>query len=91
MPPIYSDDTIHTGIHDFKSNIAHYIRELDSGAYSKLILMRRGKPMAIFMTFEGKKVREKRARYEELSGLLNGSEKGLAGLLNGLTGLGGNS
>lgn len=85
MPPIYTDLHIRTGIHDFKTNINKYIRELNTGEYSSLILTSRGNPVGGFYTFEGVKKREERAKLKELSGLLNGPDKGLTGLLSGLS------
>ena len=87
MPPIYTDKHIRTGIHDFKTNIHKYIRELNSGDYSSLILTSRGTPIGGFYTFDGVKKREERAKLKELSGLLNKPDNGLTGLLSGLSSL----
>ncbi|MFP4314399.1 MAG: hypothetical protein ACLFR0_08750 [Alphaproteobacteria bacterium] len=75
MPPIYSKTSIHTGTHDFKTNIARYIRELNKGEYNQIILYSRNKPIAGFYTFEGLKLYEERARMEDLSGLFGGSDE----------------
>ncbi len=85
MPPIYKNDRIYTGIHDFKTHIARYLRELDSGKYESLILTsRRGESIALFMSHKGNKIRQKQARLAELSGLLGGSGVDLAGLIAAL-------
>ena len=89
MPPLYTEKTIRTGIHDFKTNIAKYIRLLDSGKYEQLILTARGRAIGGFYTFEGANVRREQARLKELSGLLNGSGAALTGLLSGSNGKGG--
>lgn len=83
MPPLYTEKTIRTGIHDFKTNIAKYIRLLDSGRYEQLILTARGRAIGGFYTFEGTQVRKQQARLRELSGLLSGSDPALSGLLSG--------
>lgn len=83
MPPIYTEKTIRTGIHDFKTHIAQYIRELDSGRYEQLILTSRGRAIGGFYTFAGAEARKQRARLQELAGLLNGSDSDLTGLLSG--------
>jgi hypothetical protein len=85
MPPIYTNRTIRTGVHDFKTHIARYIRELDSGSYEALVLVsRRGETIGVFLTHKGQKVKQERARQKELSGLVGGSETGMAGLMAAL-------
>jgi hypothetical protein len=86
MPPIYTDKHIRTGIHDFKTHIARYIRELESGQYEQLLLTARGRVIGGFYSFEGQRVRAERARLAELSGLLGGSVPGLADLVDGPAG-----
>ena len=95
MPPIYTEKSIHVGIHEFKTNIAKYIRILNEGNHDHIIITSRGKGIGAFVTFAGMDAREaKKAQkemQESLSGLLNGSGADLSGLLNGsnedLTGL----
>jgi len=86
MPPIYTEKTIRTGIHDFKTNISKYIRILDEGDYEQVILTSRGKPIGGFATYQGARVRAERAKMSELSDLLKGSDASLAGLLSGAIG-----
>ena len=74
MPPIYCDGFIHTGIHDFKTNISKYIRILNKGEQCQIIVTSRGKEIGGFFTFEGHKKYTKREQMKEkLSGLLSGS------------------
>ncbi len=80
MPPIYTKTAIRLGIHEFKTHIAHYIRELNKGEYTQIILTSRGKPIGGFYTFEGVRAREQREKMKEL---LSGSDVSLSGLLGG--------
>jgi antitoxin (DNA-binding transcriptional repressor) of toxin-antitoxin stability system len=83
MPPIYTDTTIRTGIHDFKTNISKYIRALDSGDYEQLLVTSRGRVIGSFVTYKGAAKRKERAKFKELSGLLRGGEVTLKRLLDG--------
>ncbi len=55
--PDYNGPYIYATIHDFKSNIAKYIRLLEQEAYDAVLIKRYDKPVAFVLPYE-KKVRE---------------------------------
>ncbi len=50
--PFYGKEYIHTTIHDFKGNIAKYIRVLHSGRYQGVIVKRYSKPVGLFVALD---------------------------------------
>ncbi len=62
MPPIYTDNSIRMGLHEFKGNISKYMRELDTGDKGLIILTRNGKPIGGVFSFAGSAINQKRVR-----------------------------
>ncbi len=64
--PFYGKDYIHTSIHDFKSNIAKYIRVIHSGRYKGIIVKRYNEPVGLFVPLESKKGTPKELSVDDL-------------------------
>ena len=50
--PDYNGPYIYATTHDFKSNIAKYLRLLEHGAYEAVFIKRYDKPVAFVMPYE---------------------------------------
>ncbi len=50
--PDYTDNYIYATIHDFKSNIARYIRKLEREEHRAVIVKRYNKPVGFFMAMD---------------------------------------
>ncbi len=57
--------SIFCGMHDFKTNIARYIRMLDRNEYDNVVLHARNKPIGIFVSFEGNRIRREKAALDK--------------------------
>lgn len=47
--PRYTDTHIYCNMHDFKTNLSRYLRELQSGRYKAVVLQRYGKEVAVLV------------------------------------------
>lgn len=50
---------LHTTIHDFKTNLSRYIRELEREHYRAVMLYRRNEKVGIFIPYEARMREEK--------------------------------
>lgn len=52
MSKEHYQDYIHVNVHDFKTNLSHYVRMMEAGLYRKIVVKRRNKPIGAFILFD---------------------------------------
>lgn len=72
----YSDRHIFVTIHDMKTNISKYIRQMESGAYDAMVVKRQNKPVGLMLPYQSdeERARVKQAYKDRMRQARTGSE-----------------